>query len=74
MCGHQYRTYQKNIKEMTQIADMIMQIYLAWNPFVRELGQSIKNISSWLLESFRRQTVTDEDVSYIKGYTTIYLE
>ena len=34
----------------------------------------VKNTSSWLLESFRRQTVTDEDVCYIQRYTTVYLE
>ena len=40
----------------------------------KEVGQSIKNTSSRLLESFRRHTVTDEDVSYISRYTTVYLE
>ena len=64
----------KNHYLFTQIADILMQIYLAWNPYVRELKQSIKNTSSWLLESFRRQTVTDEDVSYTQRYTTVYLE
>ena len=33
-----------------------------------------KNTSSRLLESLRRQPVTDEDVHYILRYTTIYLE
>lgn len=64
----------KNHYLLTQLADIIMQIYLAWNPQVKEIKQSIKNTSSWLLESFRRQTVTDEDVSYIQRYTTVYLE
>lgn len=64
----------KNHYLLTQLADIIMQIYLAWNPLVKEIKQSIKNTSSWLLESFRRQTVTDEDVSYIQRYTTVYLE
>ena len=64
----------KNHYLLTQIADIIMQLYLAWNPVVRETGQSIKNTSSRLLESFRRQTVTDEDVLYIQRYTTVYLE
>lgn len=64
----------KNHYLFTQIADILMQIYLAWNPYVRELKQSIKNTSSWLLESFRRQTVTKEDVQYITRYTTVYLE
>ena len=67
-------TAMKNHYLLTQIADIIMQLYLAWNPAVRETGQSIKNTSSRLLESFRRQPITDEDVSYIKRYTTVYLE
>lgn len=64
----------KNHYLLTQISDILMQLYLAWNPYIRELKQSKKNTSSWLLESFRRHTVTDEDVSYILRYTTIYLE
>lgn len=64
----------KNHYLLTQVADIIMQIYLAWNPLRKEIKQSIKNTSSRLLESFRRQTVTDEDVLYIHRYTTVYLE
>lgn len=64
----------KNHYLLTQIADVLMQLYLCWNPLVKEIGQSIKNTSSRLLESFRRQIVTDEDVLYIQRYTTVYLE
>lgn len=64
----------KNHYLLTQIADLLMQLYLGWNPLVKVIGQSIKNTSSRLLESFRRQTVTDEDVLYIQRYTTVYLE
>jgi ribosomal protein S24E len=64
----------KNHYLFTQIADIIMQLYIAWNPLIEEIQQSIKNTSSRLLESFRRQTVTDEDVLYIVRYTTVYLE
>jgi len=64
----------KNHYLLTQVADIIMQLYLAWLPLIKEIKQSIKNTSSRLLESFRRQTVTDEDVSYITRYTTVYLE
>ena len=64
----------KNHYLLTQVADIIMQLYPAWNPLRKEIKQSIKNTSSRLLESFHRQTVTDEDVSYIQRYTTIYLE
>ena len=55
----------KNHYLLTQISDILMQLYLAWNPYVKELKQTIKNTSSELLESFRRLTVTEEDVSYI---------
>lgn len=64
----------KNHYLLTQIADLLMQLYVGWNPLVKEIRQSIKNTSSKLLESFRRQTVTDEDVLYIQRYTTVYLE
>ncbi len=64
----------KNHYLLTQIADMIMQLYLATNKVVRSLRESIKNTSSKLLESFRRQTVSNEDVLSIKRYTTMYLE
>ena len=64
----------KNHYLLTQIADILMQLYLAWNPYVKELKQTIKNTSSGLLESFRGLTVTEEDVSYILRYTTVYLE
>ena len=64
----------KNHYLLTQIADILMQLYLAWNPYIKELKQTIKNTSSGLLESFRRLKVTDEDVSYIFRYTTVHLE
>lgn len=64
----------KNHYLLTQIADILMQLYLAWNPYIKELKQTIKNTSSWLLESFRRLTVTEEDVSYIFRHTSVYLE
>ena len=64
----------KNHYLITQIADIIMQLYLSFSPLRRGIGQSIKNTSSRLLESFRRQTVTDEDVLYIHRYTAVYLE
>ena len=64
----------KNHYLLTQISDIIMQLYLAWNPYIKELKQTIKNTSSELLESFRSHTITEEDVSYILRYTTVYLE
>ena len=64
----------KNHYLLTQIADILMQLYIAWSPFIKKIGQSIKNTSSRLPESFRSKTVTDEDVRYIHRYTTVYLE
>ena len=64
----------KNHYLLTQIADIIFQLYYTCSAVIRELSQSRKNTSSWLLESFRRQRVTDEDVSFIAKYTTVYLE
>lgn len=53
----------KNHYLLTQLSDIIMQLYLAWNPLLEEIGQSIKNTSSRLLESFRQYTVTDSTFS-----------
>lgn len=64
----------KNHYLLTQIADILMELYLKWNPMIKKIGQGIKNTSSRLLESFRQHTVTDEDVSYIKRRTSVYLE
>lgn len=64
----------KNHYLLTQISDIIMQIYLAWNPWFREIKQSIKNTSSTLLESFRGLKATEEDVLGCLRYTTVYLE
>ena len=72
--NNQNSNAMKNHYLLTQISDIIMQLYLAWNPMMEEIGQNIKNTSSRLLESFRRQTVTYEDVCHIQRYTTVYLE
>lgn len=68
------RNAMKNHYLLTQIADIIMQIYLAWHPLIRKIGQTIKNTSSRLLESFRRHSIMDEDVQYIQKHTSVYLE
>lgn len=62
----------KNHYLLTQITDILMQLYLAGTKVIKELKQTIKNTSSRLLETFRRVTVTGEDVSYIKKYTTVH--
>lgn len=64
----------KNHYLLTQISDIIMQLYLSWNKYIKEIKQSIKNTSSRLLESFRRDPIKDEDVKQITKYITIHLE
>ena len=67
-------TAMKNHYLLTQISDIIMSLYLHWNPIIKQLGQGIKNTSSYILESLRQTKVTDEDVLYIKRRTSVYLE
>ena len=62
----------KNHYLLTQISDILMQLYLAGTKVLKELKQTIKNTSSRLLETFRTAIVSDEDVSYIKKYTTVH--
>ncbi len=62
----------KNHYLLTQISDILMQLYLAGTKVLKELKQAIKNTSSRLLETFRRDIVSDEDVSYIRKYTTVH--
>lgn len=64
----------KNHYLLTQISDIIMQLYLSWNKYIKEIKQSIKNTSLRLLESFRRDPIIDEDVKQITKYITIHLE
>ena len=64
----------KNFYLITQLADIIMQLYLAWSPIIKQAGQSIKNTSSRLLESFRRHTINREDIIWIEKHTSVYLE
>ena len=62
----------KNHYLLTQIADILMQLYLATNKLVKSISQSIKNTSSRLLESFRRHTINEEDVQYIERHTSVH--
>lgn len=64
----------KNHYLLAQISDLLMQLYLSSSRLVKALGQSIKNTSSRLLESFRQRFITAEDVSFIAKYTTVRLE
>ena len=64
----------KNHYLLTQIADIIFQLYLRCSKMVKNFGQGIKNTSSRLLESFRTHQITIEDVSFIERRTSVYLE
>lgn len=67
-------TALKNHYLLTQIADILMQLYLVSNKLSKQIKQSIKNTSSRLLESFRTKAVTDEDVFHIHRHTAVHLE
>ena len=43
--GHLNSNALKNHYLLTQISDILMQLYLAWNPYIREVKQTIKNTS-----------------------------
>lgn len=60
----------KNHYLITQIADIVLQLYEKGIPLIKELNKTLKEISSDLLESFRRQ-LTSEDISYTKKRTSI---
>ena len=52
---------------LTQIADILMQLYEKGRPGIREAKNKIKNISSDLLKSFG-ELLTGEDISFISAY------
>lgn len=52
---------------LTQIADILLQLYENGNPGIREAKKGIKKISSDLLKSFG-QRLTEEDILFIKTY------
>lgn len=52
---------------LTQIADLLLQLYEKGRPGIREAKGTIKNISSDLLKSFG-QPLTGEDISFITAY------
>ena len=60
----------KNHYLITQIADIILQLYEKAIPIIKELNKTIKNISSDLLASFGRQ-LTREDIFYTQKRTSL---
>jgi hypothetical protein len=60
----------KNHYLLTQIADVLLQLYENGIQGLREIKRTIKNISSDLLASFGRQ-LTREDISYTEKRTSL---
>ncbi len=60
--SHQYQA-MKNHYLLTQIADMLMQLYEKGSSVWKQLKKTAKEKSSNLLEAIRGRTVTDEDVA-----------
>ena len=57
----------KNHYLITQLADILRQLYEKGIDKIRDLSKSIKEISSSLLESFRTRTLTNaEDILHIE--------
>ncbi len=52
---------------LTQIADILLQLYEKGRPGIRKAKGAIKNISSGLLKSFE-ELLTGEDISFIATY------
>lgn len=57
----------KNHYLITQIADILRQLFEKGVEKIRELKKGIKEMSSILLESFRTRLITDEDISETKN-------
>lgn len=52
---------------LTQIADILLQLYEKGSPGLREAKNGIKKISSDLLKSFGEQ-LTGEDILFIRAH------
>ncbi|HAJ3957504.1 transposase family protein [Fictibacillus sp. Mic-4] len=62
--SHHYNA-MKNHYLMTQIADILMQLYENGVKILKEFKKTIKQKSSDLLETFRKRTLTDEDFQHL---------
>ncbi len=63
----------KNHYLITQLADILRQLYEKGLDKIRDLNKSIKEISSSLLESFRTRLLTNEDTLHIEKRMKIRL-
>jgi hypothetical protein len=66
LCCKDYNA-MKNHYLLVQIADILRQLFECGYELVRSLRASIKEISSRLLESFRRDTLTPEDIANLNN-------
>ena len=62
LCSKDYIA-MKNHYLLVQLADIIRQLFECGHKLIRSLNASIKEISSRILESFRRDPLTPEDIS-----------
>lgn len=66
LCCKDYNA-MKNHYLLVQIADILRQLFECGYELIRVLRASIKEISSRLLESFRRDTLTPEDIANLNN-------
>lgn len=65
-------TAMKNHYILVQIADMLRQLLENGSKVIKELKFGIQEISSKMLESFRRDPLTSEDISLINQHIKIH--
>lgn len=70
ICCFDYNA-MKNHYLLVQIADILRQLFEKGSDFIKNLKCGIKEISSRLLESFRRDTLTNEDIIHLNKRTQI---
>lgn len=62
----------KNHYLITQIADIILQLFTAGNKMIKKLKKSIKKISSDILKWLTTTILSKDDIFYIQKRTTIH--
>lgn len=63
----------KNHYIITQIAHMLMQLYMAFDHIVHKLNESITNTASDLLNSIRSLAMTEKDIAYAEKRTALHM-
>lgn len=62
----------KNHYLLTQIADTLLQLYTASAKILKMIKKTLKKISSDILEAFRRDPITAEDILFIAQRTAVH--